>query len=267
MLPVWMIQINGVSKIQAEAVGLAVAENGGRLIPVEVLASTGSILSHAEPDFLTDTEKHGVNFIPYGSTKLVELAMELKITGVFRNDNFSVPVWNENRQDMLNGDSVDMLARDIPAFAESFGEGEVFIRPTIGKKLFPGQTARLADIVGWLRAGQVGKYPFLPEMGVTIANVKEIVDEVRWFVVGGKVIDGSAYRVRGQRVTIHDINENNLKEAQKMADVWLPHPTCVMDLATTDQGLRVIEFNTFNSSGFYHHDISKIVKAVHELYS
>lgn len=266
MLPVWAIQINAVSRLQAEAVAMAVTSQGGRVIPVEVIASTGSILSHAEPDFLTDAEKNGTNFIPYGSTKLVELAMELKMSGVFRNDNFSVPIWNEKRADMLNGDSVGMLVKDIPAYSEAFpSDTVVFIRPTVGKKLFPGQPATLADILGWIKAGQVGRYLFPLDMEITIAKNKVIIDEVRWFVVGGKVIDGSAYRVRGQRVTIHDNNENNLKEAQRFADVWLPHPTCVMDLALTEEGLRVIEFNTFNSSGFYHHDIPKIVKAVHDM--
>ncbi|MBT2748957.1 ATP-grasp domain-containing protein [Lysobacter sp. ISL-50] len=36
----------------------------------------------------------------------------------------------------------------------------------------------------------------------------------------------------------------------------------MMDVAQTDDGFKVIEFNTFNSSGFYAHDIGKIVAAV-----
>ncbi|MBX9402363.1 ATP-grasp domain-containing protein [Lysobacter sp. BMK333-48F3] len=35
-----------------------------------------------------------------------------------------------------------------------------------------------------------------------------------------------------------------------------------VERSTTDEGYKVIEFNTFNSSGFYAHDIEKVVVAV-----
>lgn len=260
MTPTWAIQTNGVSRLQAEVVASAVMLHGGKVREVEVLPSSNTI------NFLTESEPDTRDLIPYGSTKFVELAVEKEWLGVFRNENFSVPIWNEKRSDMLNRDSVSMQAKELPAYTEAFSrDTTIFIRPTIGKKLFPGQVATVADIGGWLKTGQVGKYLFLPETEITVAKNKIILAETRWFVVNGKVIDGSTYRLRGQRVMIHENNENNLKEAQQFADIWLPHLTCVMDLATTDEGTSVIEFNTFNSSGFYHHDIQKIVKAVHDM--
>lgn len=258
MKPIWAIQTNEVSRLQAEAVANAVILCGGRAVEVEVRASSGiTFLNGSDPDTL--------DLIPYGSTEFVKLAMEQVWTGVFRNTQFSVPIWNQNRQDMLNQDSVFTLAKDLPEYMRSMpADSTVFIRPMIGKKLFPGQTAAVADVHNWLKLGQAGRYPFLPETEVAVAKTKNILAETRWFVVGGKVIDGSTYRLRGQRVLIHENNESHLKEAQQMANIWLPHPTCVMDLAETDEGLRVVEFNTFNSSGFYHHDIPKIIRAVHE---
>lgn len=259
MKPVWAIQDNAVNRVQAKAVAFAVLANGGDVCGIEVLPSTNSI------NFLNDTGTNTKDLIPYGSTKLVELALEKGWTGVFRNDNFSVPVWNENHPDMLNRDSVNMLAQDIPEYTKHLPRNQtIFIRPTIGKKLFPGQITSVAEINNWLNEGRVGKFLFPPEMEVTLAQSKYLFAETRWFVVDGKVIDGSTYRLREQRVMIHENNESNHKEAQRLADIWLPHKTCAMDLVLTENGTKVVEFNTFNSSGFYHHDISKIVKAVHE---
>lgn len=261
MAPTWVIQTNAVSRDQAQAVSHAVERCGGKFLEVAVLPATNTI------DFLTATYPETLDLIPYGSTKLVELAMERVWAGVFRNTNFSVPKWNEARHDMLNRDSVSIQVQDIAAhMTGSSSDTAIFIRPTIGKKLFPGQTATVAEVANWLKEGRVGKYLFKPETEVTIARTKQILSETRWFVVDGKVIDGSTYRLRGQSVLIHDINESHVKEAQRFADIWLPHPTCVMDLAETKEGTRVVEFNTFNSSGFYHHDIPKIIKAVHKAY-
>lgn len=258
MKPIWAIQSNAVNLMQAEAVANAVIKCGGVAREVEVLPSSNKI------NFLIEIP-NTLDIIPYGSTKLVELAIEKEWSGVFRNNNFSVPIWNEKRQDMLNRDSVSMCAKELPAYTQDLSSDEtIFIRPMIGKKLFPGQLVTIADALGWLKSGRVGKYAFTPETEIAVAKNKIILAETRWFVVDGKVIDGSTYRLRGQQVAIHDNNDNNLKEAQEFADIWLPHPTCVMDLASTDEGTRVIEFNTFNSSGFYHHDIPKIVKAVHD---
>lgn len=260
MRPIWAIQTHSVNQVQADALAEAVRENYGDVQRVIVLPTTGLIVPH--DGYITQS----LNMIPYGTTKLVELAMCRGWTNVFRNNNFYVSAWNGNRQDMLNNESVSMFADELPEYLKDYPNDRLFfIRPTVGKKLFTGQTATKADILNFVSTEQIGKYQFPPDTGVTISSYKEILSETRWFVVDGKVISGSTYRVRGQSLVVPDNNDNNLKEAQRLADVWLPHPTCVMDLAETPEGIKVVEFNTFNSSGFYNHDIPKIVRAVHEM--
>jgi hypothetical protein len=70
------------------------------------------------------------------------------------------------------------------------------------------------------------------------------------------------YRIRGQRLVKREVDADVIAEAQRLADKWLPNQTCVMDLALTDEGVKVIEFNCFNSSGFYYHDIRAVAEAV-----
>lgn len=258
MKSIWAIQTNEVSRLQAEAVANAVVLCGGQAVEVEVTAARGI-------SFLNGVKLSTLDLIPYGSTEFVKLAMEQVWSGVFRNTQFSVPIWNKNRSDMLNHDSVSMRVSELQAYTESLAnDSQLFVRPMIGKKLFPGLVGTVADLNQQFRSGQIGKYLISPETEIAVAKTKTILAETRWFVVDGEVIDGSTYRLRGQRTLIHDNNENHLKQAQQMADIWLPHPTCVMDLAETDEGIRVVEFNTFNSSGFYHHDIPKIIKAVNQ---
>lgn len=260
MKPVWAIQTQSVNQVQADALAKIVKGHHGEVQRVMVLPTTGLIVPYGE--YISNS----LNMIPYGTTKLVELAMHKGWTNVFRNNNFSVPAWNHGRQDMLNSDSVSMFADELPEYLKDYPNDQLFfLRPTIGKKLFTGQTATKADIINFVSTEQIGKYSFPLDTDVTISKYKEILSETRWFIVDGRVISGSTYRVRGQSLMVPDNNDNNLKEAQRLADVWLPHRTCVMDLAETPEGIKVVEFNTFNSSGFYNHDIPKIVRAVHEM--
>jgi ATP-grasp domain-containing protein len=52
-----------------------------------------------------------------------------------------------------------------------------------------------------------------------------------------------------------------IERKTNMANVWLPAACCVMDTCLLDTGeLKVVEFNCINGSGFYDHDVKKIMK-------
>jgi len=50
-----------------------------------------------------------------------------------------------------------------------------------------------------------------------------------------------------------------------MVDRWQPAEAFVIDIAKTYDGLKVIEINNFNSSGFYSCDVYKIVDSIERL--
>ena len=93
-----------------------------------------------------------------------------------------------------------------------------------------------------------------PETPIVVAKPKEIEQEWRWFIVDGKIVDGSTYRLNGQLVKKHEDNPLVIKSAQQLALSWLPDDCCVMDVARVDGQLKVVEFNCINASGFYDHD-------------
>lgn len=257
MKPIWAIQTNAVNQLQTRAVIDAVLANGGEVQEIEVLPMTGLIVVKK------GRVSESLDIIPYGTTKLVELAMRKNWTGVFRNNNFYTSAWTASRADMLNSDSIQLYPEEVQGYLKVYPDDKLFfIRPERGHKSFTGQVVNKADLLGFISTSKIGKNDLDANEIIVISEPKHILSETRWFVVDGKAISGSTYRVRGQSILVPDNNDNNLKEAQRMADIWLPHKTCVMDLAETTEGTKVIEFNTFNSSGFYSHDIAKVVAAV-----
>lgn len=255
--PTWVIQTNSLDKTQATAVAVAVLAHGGRVIEATVLPFTEKIeLSSADEDI-------GKFVVPYGSTKLTKLSGLRSWLGLFHGSAFSTVEWNLRRDDMLNQDAQVMAVDQAVPWLEALDPRQpIFIRPCSGFKDFSGGEVDASEALGWMKNKQAGNHQLSSGMMVSIAPAKNIRSETRWFVVGGKVIDGSTYRVRGQRHSGHITNPEDIAVAQQYADKWLPSECCVMDLAETDEGIKVVEFNCFNSSGFYAHDISAVVKAM-----
>ena len=52
-----------------------------------------------------------------------------------------------------------------------------------------------------------------------------------------------------------DVKQEIVEYAQRMVDVWQPAKAFVIDVAETNEGLKVIEINNINSAGFYEADV------------
>ena len=251
----WIIQSNFIDQTQAEIVAKYVIEDGGKVIGAKVIPFSEHL----------DLEEQPVNdkVIVHGSTKLTKLAIKRDWKGVFFNDKFDTVVWNANRSDMLNHDAQVATVGEVDKLLVGLSDDlPMFIRPCLDLKAFNGTLTRVGEIKQWMKSTDSGNFSFDEHTMVSVAPAKQIQAEWRWFVIDGKIVSGSIYRLRGQRLTIREEDASVIKEAQRFADVWLPASTCVMDLALTDEGVKCIEFNCFNSSGFYNHDIEAIVKAV-----
>lgn len=208
--------------------------------------------------------------IPYGSTRLTKHAMELNMRGLFFNENtFRVDEWIKNRDDMFNADSITITIEQARTFMNDNLDESFFIRPVNDLKAFSGEIISGDKFVEWFDKASHAGYTFDDAQEISIAVPKYIDIEYRVFVVGRKVIDVSTYRINDRLIRHHITNPYLINKFQELADKWLPHETCVMDVARngnkTDPNhdeFKVLEFNCFNSSGFYDHDIRKIVKEV-----
>lgn len=253
----FLIQSNSINKEQLKQIQEAVKD-----IPHEFV----TVLPF---DNKITPDVNGIDWIPYGSSSLANISKELGFTGL----NFDLDVLNyetfcRNRDDMLNDgyiNSIDMAVKHMNTYTN---DELLFTRPSEDTKQFPGYVDKISNITkhfeDMVNCSSEGSYAMSKDDIVILSNPKEILMEWRYFIIGGKIVDGSIYRKSGELFKEHEDDENVLEEAQQLADKWLPSDCCVMDLGLieTEQGreLKVIEFNNINSSGFYNHDIPKIFK-------
>ncbi|CAM6006433.1 unnamed protein product [Sphagnum balticum] len=200
------------------------------------------------------------NLFPLGTTSLIRLAQqEHWKPGVFLNYDFDQRIWSrELTAFTLNESTFSQLADAVLV------EDKMFIRPTSPINSFGGQVVSRDCFDAWRESAYElptnGYDSVTPDTMVALSPVKKIDSEYQVFVVSGKPVTASRYRFHG--VPMHrnaDLNNELLIAATAVCDHWLPHPHCVLDFANTEQGMRLIEINCLNCSGFYRCDIRKLV--------
>lgn len=253
--PLWVLQSNLVKDSQVRPFAEAFRAQKIPFVDVAIMPFSDG--------FFDEPSLPSADVIPYGSTTLMRIALQRGWTGLFYNDQFQVATWLIHRSDMLNEDAAFCAARDAARrFAHATPGSQWFVRPVLDFKAFSGTVAPAEELARLMQGGEGSTYNFTPDTVVAISEPKSIQCEWRYFIVGGEVVSGSLYRAAGESYVKREEDDDELRAVQMMADRWLPHPTCVMDVALTDHGRRVIEFNCLNASGIYDHDVPAIVNAV-----
>lgn len=98
-----------------------------------------------------------------------------------------------------------------------------------------------------------------------VSPVKEILAEYRCWFVDGLLIDISAYRMNGERHVERCLDPLVMGSAQRLAEMYLPNRSVVMDISATEDGFKVIEFNPICSSGWYAADAAQILWAMSDM--
>lgn len=142
-----------------------------------------------------------------------------------------------------------------------------FIRPNDDRKEFGGKLMKYADLIVWKNQVCDLNLPNLnSETKVWISKPKNIRKEWRLFIVNDEIVSSSRYMWNGK---LEESSSDNPKEmiefASERIENYHLHDVYVMDIALTDEGYKLIECNCFNGTGFYHHNIPKVVKAVNGL--
>lgn len=238
---------------------------------VDALDNTKSPYILADIDYSTGTlivppAYLGVEFIPYGSTSLTKVAQERGWRYSFYNDNFNVNVYKTRHSRMLNNDFMIMSLPAVKMLATT--QDQWFVRPVDDDKAFAGHVCTSLELQRWitqLENHSIAEVANIKQMA--LASVKPIQMEWRYFIVDGTIISGSVYRRNGESLREREDDLAVINEAQALANLWLPHPCCVMDVALCDDTPYVIEFNTLNAAGFYDHNIEAVVTAVNKVAS
>ena len=184
------------------------------------------------------------------------------LPGTFLNRNFSFSVqkcfWGE---DMLNYDAQECKLSYVP-----FQDKPFFIRPVDDGKSFAGEVMDWGSFIEWsfnvFKLDARDSPTVTADTVVMVCSKKEIYSEVRCWVINSKVVTSSEYKT-GTRVIVKENTTKDVIEfAESLARKWSPHKAFVMDIARTPKGLKIIEVNNLNSSGFYAANVEKLVLAI-----
>lgn len=204
--------------------------------------------------------------IVYGT---IELVRKLSYYGIFLNEerlqfNSYYGDLGLHHSNYLNDDFIMTPFADFKnnfkKYTDIFNTDALFIRPNSGSKLFTGMSISSINF-----AHEMNSLQYLS--GVTdrslilISKEKKIYDEVRFIVVGNEIVDGSRYKHKFVKIedkkydsSLRELAETVVKCKDK------PEELFTIDIASTDNGPKIIELNSFSSAGWYACDPELIVK-------
>lgn len=219
-------------------------------------------------DELCDIDPSHDRIFVFGAIKLARIARRKGwYPGSMMNDNHDYAVYREHYgENLLNYDSeIVTLTSDI-----GWRDNEIkFLRPTRDTKAFSGKLFTRKDWESLLESNLESHRSdvFNEETLVQVCSPKTIYKEIRFWVVDGRVITGSQYRI-GNRAVSDPVVEDEAKEfAQRMVDKFQLADAFVIDVCLTENGWRIVECGCINCAGFYRADLQKVIIALEKKFS
>ena len=185
--------------------------------------------------------------------------------------------WTESAFDAMTWrDRLGSLMLNAEGIATTIGEfaasdlGEMHLRPR-GDMKFVGDAVRSENSTGQRSIPGIVVSPALagslgidPETAIWAAPVRSIDAEVRVWMIGGRPVAASTYRVAG-RMHIdasHPLVPEAKLEAHAAGLVWRPADHYVVDMVLSDGEWRIVEFNPVHSAGWYDADVATVLTAL-----
>ncbi|MHD0644945.1 ATP-grasp domain-containing protein [Pseudomonas aeruginosa] len=192
--------------------------------------------------------------VPYGSIKMMREFCKLPAGHhiQYAEDGMDATLWMKHFGELaLNYAGQSMLAGDVSAYLEL--NSKAHVRPQNENKAF---IAKLFDKESWREHAE--QYRVRAELPVFVSPPREIIREYRTWVIAGKVVEVSQY-IEHSKLSLKLIEDGPVHEAaQRLADIYLPGHAVSLDVAETPEGYRLIEFNPFQSCGWYEGRVDRI---------
>jgi len=204
------------------------------------------ILSGNKSDFTPEDNK---DYFVCGSYLLVKNAEKIIKNSVFSIDKYTSDDFMNifGKENFVNSD-IFITETDKIKWNKN---DKLFIRPVNDVKTFNG--------------GVYTQESFNYKGLVSIAKVKEISQEYRFFVVDKKIISGSSYKMNGKFFESEIIDNQAELFAKKMISLT-NEKNFAIDIAKINDEYKIVELNCLNSAGFYKNDLFKFVIAIDEYY-
>jgi len=204
----------------------------------------------------------------FGGTKMSRLASNYGWKpGVVLTKNHDFMVYrNYYNENLLNYDS------NVLQFSEDFPwtQGQYFIRPCKDDKSFAGQVFDFAD---WhkfqhtvLEQGSDYHSQLDSKTLIQVSPVKRIQREYRIWVVNGKIVTASQYKLGTRPFFSPQIEPDAITFAKEMVDLYQLAEAFVIDICLANDKWYVVECGCINSAGFYEADMQRLVIAIEEAF-
>lgn len=202
-----------------------------------------------------------------GSVNFAQVARQAGwLPGSFYNENHDYQVWRQcYGHHLLNADARVCRFSEVEPLSEEL----FFIRPCGDTKAFSGQTMDYVEFVDWRHRVIDRKETYTSLNADTLVMygpLKTIYREARFFVVDGRVVTYSTYKIGDRFWPSAEVPPTMIEFAERMVELWQPARAFVLDVALTDDAEdgfnKIVEINCLNSAGFYEIDLQKFVMAI-----
>lgn len=170
--------------------------------------------------------------------------------------------WGEH---MLNAGATVSTVRDAQFSAE-----RMFVRPVNDSKYFSGRVFDAEAFGAWQRdvcdPAPRHATSLAPDTLIQLSRPVVIYAEYRFWVVGREIVTQSLYKRGSQVIYSSDVDERVTEFVAARIGEWSPHESFVIDACDCAEGMKIVEINTLNSSGFYAADVQRLVLALEQRY-
>ncbi|MFN0190476.1 MAG: ATP-grasp domain-containing protein [Aestuariivirga sp.] len=204
--------------------------------------------------------------VVYGAAGVAEWAAKQRWKpGVWNSPHFAPQNYGERLGNLyLNRDQVICRLSEVEALSVRHGWERFFLRPNDDNKQFAGGPTSRGDVAAWVeklkREGLMGTNDIL----VAVAPLRDLGREWRTIVVNKRPIAWSQYRRYGRRWDDPSIELEALKAVQAAVEKFAPIDVFAADVCESSDGMKVIEYNTFNSAGLYACDVGHVIDCINE---
>ncbi len=214
------------------------------------------LVSVASNSITPEIEYDG-KIITNGSIMLSKIAVERGWKpGSLLNDNFNYEMWYPIfKEFLLNKNAV------FTTLGEASISKPMFIRPVLDNKVFNGRVYTHTEFET-LRSGPTS--PKL-ETQILISTPKTIGMEHRHYIVDGKVVTSSRYKLGKTPNQQEGADQNVLDFVAKIIKIWTPAKAFVLDTYTAGNEIGIVEMGCICNAGLYQADLQKLVIALEEM--
>jgi len=248
---------------------------GLEYVQVKVLPFVDSFRCMDDPDkeYVTDRK----DIFPFGSIKLARIGKDQGWEpGSIITENHDFQVYREHyRENLLNWDS------KVVNFTDSWvwDEEMYFVRPCKDTKAFTGSVFTKAEWEEFVHRSLTNGHlastdnntlmsEVLRKTEIQVSSVKDIQREYRFWVIGGKVVTGSMYRLGGRFHVSDQVDPDAVSFAESMVKLWqLDKRGFILDVCLADGQWKIVECGCLNCAGFYAANLPKVLAALEDLFN